>query len=149
MTTQSEIESSAVDSPRGWARGHSAQYLATDGSEVDHPRAESMVLLYTTGRKTGKIRRTSLVSFVDDEGNLLVVASMGGAPTNPSWYLNLIADPTVWLRVKDDFYEARAEVLTSQERAPIWEMITRENSGFADYQAKTERVIPVVRLRRV
>jgi len=142
------IERQAVDSPRSWAKQHADQYLETAGRDVDHPMAERLVLLYVTGRSSGEVRRIPLASFEHD-GERLVVASMGGAPEDPQWFRNLVADPRVWVRFRDDFYEARAEVLTPAERGPAWDEITAAVPTFAGYQEKTDRVIPVVRLRRV
>jgi deazaflavin-dependent oxidoreductase (nitroreductase family) len=148
VTTLSDIEQRAVDNPSPYARTHIAQYLETDGAEVDHPMADSLVLLYTTGKKTGEIRRTPLASF-DDDGEKVVIASKGGSPEHPSWYWNLKADPTVWVRDKADLYEARAEVLGADEHAEVWSRIAAWNPNFQAYQDKTERTIPLVRLKRV
>jgi deazaflavin-dependent oxidoreductase (nitroreductase family) len=143
-----EIEREAVDSPREWARNHVDQYLESGGTKTDHPHTDRLILLYTKGKRSGAIRRTPLVHFESDLG-YLIVASQGGAPTHPSWYHNLLADPQVWVRDRDDFFEARADVLTPAERPPAWEYITSELPFFAEYQEKTDRVIPVVRLTRV
>lgn len=143
-----EIEEEAVDSPSPWARKHVEQYLATGGREVDHPMDERLILLYVTGRRSGDIRRVPLVHFEDGD-DMLIVASKGGAPEDPEWFKNLVAEPRVWVRFRDDFFEARAEVLPPEERDPAWERITSSAPGFADYQAKVDRTIPVVRLRRV
>jgi deazaflavin-dependent oxidoreductase (nitroreductase family) len=140
-----DIERDAVDATRPWAQKHIRQYLA--GEDVEHPSADRLILLYTTGRVTGKIRRTPVVQFPDGD-DMLVVASQGGAPENPQWYFNLEADPRAWVRYYDDFFEARAEILDPEERAPVWERITAHTPAFAEYQAKVERVIPVVRLVR-
>jgi len=143
-----EIERRAVDSPSPWARKHVEQYLSTGGREVDHPMEERLILLYVTGRRSGDIRRVPLVRFEDGD-DLLIVASKGGAPEDPEWFNNLVADPTVWVRFRDDFFPARAEVLDGEERGPIWERITSIAPGFADYEARSERTIPVVRLHKV
>ncbi len=142
-----EIEAQAVDSPSPWAQRHIEQYLATDGAEVDHPSADRVILLYTRGRRSGAIRRLPLVSFPDGD-DLLVVASKGGAPSHPDWYRNLVADPAVWVRRKGEFYAATATTLDPESRRRVWPTIVAMNPSFADYQAKVERVIPVVRLTR-
>ncbi|HLA66225.1 MAG TPA: nitroreductase family deazaflavin-dependent oxidoreductase [Acidimicrobiia bacterium] len=144
-TNLQEIEAQAIDSPSPWAKNHIDQYLATDGAAVDHPSAERLILLYTTGRRSGRIRRTPVVHFPAGD-DMLVVASKGGAPTHPAWYLNLVADPQVWIRFKDEFFPAIASTLDPDERALEWAKITAMSPGFADYEAKTDRVIPVVRL---
>ena len=147
-TTLSDIERQAVDNPSPWARNHIAQYLESDGREVDHPMADSLVLLYTRGKRSGEIRRTPLAAFEDGD-SLVVIASKGGAPEHPSWYWNLKADPTVWVRDKADFYEARAEVLDGDEHADMWARIVAWAPGFQTYQDKVDRTIPLVRLNRV
>ena len=143
-----DIEKQAVDSTRSWAQQHIDQYLASAGRDVDHPMADRLVLLYVTGRSSGEIRRTPLASFEHD-GERFIVASMGGAPDDPQWYRNILANPRVWVRFRDDFYEAQAQVLTPEERATLWDSITTAEPVFAGYQEKTDRVIPVVRLHRV
>lgn len=142
-----DIESRATDPKSPWAVRHIEQYLATDGAEVDHPSADRLLLLYTKGRRSGAIRRTPVVHFPDGD-TMLIVASKGGAPDHPLWYRNLVEDPEVWVRFKGDFFAARAEVLGPQERPAAWQTITARSPAFADYQAKTEREIPVVRLTR-
>lgn len=143
-----EIETQATDPKSPWALNHVRQYLASEGTAVDHPSADRLILLYTRGHRSGLIRRTPVVHFPDGE-TMLVVASKAGAPDHPLWYRNLVADPVVWVRFKKDFFEARAHALGPDERPAVWEMITARTPAFADYQAKTEREIPVVRLRAV
>lgn len=140
------IEDRAVDSPTGRAAEHARQYLESDGTAVDHPAVGSLLLLYTTGRSSRQIRRTPLRFFeVDDE--LVIVASARGAATNPDWYLNLLDDPKVWVRRDADLFEARAVPIDGPERDRLWETVILVRSAqFADYQAKTERVLPLVRL---
>jgi deazaflavin-dependent oxidoreductase (nitroreductase family) len=142
-----DIEAAAADSPMPWAAEHARQYLATNGTEVDHPFADRLLLLYTTGRKSGTIRRIPLVH-LDDGDDLLVVASAGGSPTHPAWYRNLVADPHVWVRLGSGFFPATATSLVSPEREDAWDRIVAVMPFFADYQARVEREIPVVRLRR-
>jgi deazaflavin-dependent oxidoreductase (nitroreductase family) len=149
MTTiLTEIEEQAVDNPSPYAGAHIAQYLESDGEEVDHPMADALVLLHTTGKRTGRIRRTPLAAFEDGD-DLIVIASKGGAPVHPSWFWNLKADPTVWVRQKKDFFEAEAEPLQGDEYDEMWRRVTKWNPNFQAYQDKTERVIPLVRLTRV
>jgi proline iminopeptidase len=143
-----QIEKRAIDSPSPYAQKHVAQYLESGGKAVEHGMADQLILLYVKGRKSGDIRRVPLVHFPDGD-DLLIIASKGGAPDDPSWYRNLVADPQVWVRFMDDFFEARASVLSDEERTPVWARITAQAPGFAEYQAKVSRTIPVVRLTRV
>lgn len=140
------IEDRAVDPARPFAAEHVRQYLESNGASVDHPAAGHLILLYTTGRRSGEIRRTPLRYFeVGDD--LVVAASYGGAPGHPDWYLNLLADPKVWVRRDADLYEATATPVAGEERDRIWEtVVVSQAPQFADYQTKTSRVIPVVRL---
>lgn len=140
------IEDHAVDPSRPHAAKHVRQYLESNGASVDHPAAGHLILLYTTGRSSGRIRRTPLRYFeVGDD--LMVAASFGGAEENPDWYLNLLADPKVWVRRDADLYEAKAVPIDGDERDRLWDtVVVREAPQFASYQTKTERVIPVVRL---
>jgi deazaflavin-dependent oxidoreductase (nitroreductase family) len=107
-----------------------------------------MVLLTTTGAKSGKKRVNPLVSF-SDGGNLYVVASKAGAPTNPDWYHNLLAHPEVEVEFGDDRFEATAVPITSgPERDRLYAVQVAAQPGFADYAQATTRVIPIVELRR-
>lgn len=141
-----EIEAQAVDPAGEYARTHIEQYLASDGADVEHPLADQLILLYTRGRRSGDIRRVPLASFPDGD-DLLVIGSKGGAPDNPDWYHNLVADPAVWVRRKDRIYEAQATVLDGDERRVRWERIIADHPGFARYQEKSGRTLPLVRLR--
>jgi deazaflavin-dependent oxidoreductase (nitroreductase family) len=142
------IEERAIDGTGSAAAVHARQYLESDGSAVDHPAVGRLILLYTTGRSSGHIRRTPLRFFeVDDD--LVVAASYRGSPSHPDWYLNLLEDPLVWIRLNSDLFPARAAEVEEPERSRLWDgTILAEAPQFADYQARTKRVIPLVRLTR-
>jgi deazaflavin-dependent oxidoreductase (nitroreductase family) len=142
-----DVEAIAVDSPMQWARNHSKQYLESDGSAIDHPLADSMILLYTMGRKSGEIRRIPIVALRED-GGWYVMASMGGAPTHPSWYLNLSAEPNVWVRDKAELVAAEATTVSDADRPDVFDRFTARFPFFREYEEKTKghRVIPVVRI---
>jgi len=140
------IEDRAVDPSRPHAAEHIRQYLESDGSAVDHPAAGHLIILHTTGRVSGEIRRTPL-RFFEVEGDLVVAASYGGSPRHPDWYLNLLEDPSVWVRRNADLYEADAVPISGAERDLLWDTVVVTNAPqFGDYQEKTERIIPLVRL---
>ena len=143
-----EVELQALDSPQPRARQHIDQYLATGGQEVDHPLAERLILLYTKGKVSGKVRRVPVVHLPDGD-DLIVIASKGGAPEHPSWFFNLKADPQVWVRNKASFFEARAEILDGDEYETMWARVVKWAPGFQKYQDRTDRQIPLVRLRPV
>jgi deazaflavin-dependent oxidoreductase (nitroreductase family) len=107
-----------------------------------------MVLLTTTGAKSGKRTTTPLVYLSEGE-RVYVFASKGGAPTNPAWYHNLVAHPRVSVEIGPESYEADAAIITGGEHDRVFAAQAAIMPGFADYQAKTSRVIPVIELRRV
>jgi deazaflavin-dependent oxidoreductase (nitroreductase family) len=140
------IEDRALDGASPTAAEHVRQYLESSGAAVDHPAQGSLIVLYTTGRVSGEIRRTP-VRFFEAEDDLIVAASYRGAPIHPHWYLNLLADPNVWVRRDSELYPATAKVLGASERDRLWEaLIVVQAPPFAEYQAKTDRTIPLVRL---
>lgn len=119
-----------------------------NGGKVGPPfEGAPLVLLHSVGAKSGEQRISPLMSFPDDEG-WVIVASKAGAPTNPAWYHNLIANPETTVEFGTETYEVTASVIPDEERATLWAEITANNPGFAEYEAKTERTIPLVRLTK-
>jgi deazaflavin-dependent oxidoreductase (nitroreductase family) len=107
-----------------------------------------LLLLHHTGRKSGT-ERVNPLAYQQVGDSLAIFASKGGAPTNPDWYHNIVANPNVTLEVGTETYPAVARVASSEERAPIWEAQKAAHPNFADYEGKTEgREIPVVLLTR-
>jgi len=106
-----------------------------------------VLLLTTTGAKTGR-RHTTPTMYLPDSERLMVFASKGGAPTNPDWYHNLVAHPRVTVEVGAETYDAEAVVLTGEERDQLYARQAQLYPGFAEYQAKTKRTIPVIALQR-
>ncbi len=104
-----------------------------------------IMLLTTVGRRSGK-ERTAPLLFLRDGQNLLIVASQGGMSTHPAWYLNLQANPECWAEIGPRKMPMRAERLTDDEKATVWPALCHLYSDFDDYQARTERNIPVLRL---
>jgi len=107
-----------------------------------------VLLLHTRGAKSGQ-ERVNPVAYQPVGDALAVFASKGGAPTNPDWFHNLRANPDVKVEVGTDTIDVRARVLEGDERAPIWEKQKQLMPGFAEYEQKTTRQIPVVLLERV
>lgn len=107
-----------------------------------------MLLLTTNGARTGR-RLTAPLVYAKDGERLLVFASKGGAPTNPDWYHNLVATPSVTVEVGTEAFEARAIVLTGDERDRLYAEQAERMPNFATYQENTTRVIPVIALERV
>ena len=118
------------------------------GGEVDGMHRERLLLLTTTGRRSGRPRTTPMM-FHRDGDRVLVVASNVGAPRHPDWFLNLVADPAVTVEVGDDGgapRQATAVPLEGAERAEVWEVLKRTYPFFAEHERATERTIPVVAL---
>jgi len=125
------------------SRVHVALYRASGGRIGGRFKVAPVLLLTTTGRKTGKQRTTPLL-YAEDAGRYVVVASVGGAPKHPAWYLNLRGNPDATIQVGSRKLEVHADTATPDERARLWTLMTRLYSGYDDYQAKTSREIPVV-----
>ena len=139
-----------------WIADHLNRYLATDGEEgylwdASLGGGKGLVptlLLTTVGRKSGKTLTLPLI-FGRSGPNYVIVASKGGAPTHPAWYLNLHATPEVQVQVKAEKFKARAHTAEGAERAALWPMMVEIYGPYAQYQTKTDRQIPVVLLKRI
>lgn len=127
---------------------HAAIYRASDGNVAGRMFNSPLLLLTTTGRKTGKERTTPLL-YVEDGENLVVIASNGGAPYHPAWYLNLKANPEVSVRLRERDLKARAQEARGEERRRLFARLVDAYSGYETYQRRTEREIPVIVLRPV
>jgi deazaflavin-dependent oxidoreductase (nitroreductase family) len=119
------------------------QYEATGGREGGTLEGKPVVILTTRGRRTGAVRKTPLMR-VEHDGRYAVVASMGGAPTHPVWYLNLLAHPEVTLQDGDTVLALRARTASPEERRQWWPRAAAAWPPYDGYQANTEREIPVV-----
>jgi len=134
-----------VPSPAQWVRDQVEAYEASGGREANTLRDTGLpiIILATRGNKTGNIRKIPLMK-VEHDGEYLLVASMGGAPKNPVWYHNLLDDPrAITIQDGPEPFDAEARQLEGEERALWWERAVAAYPPYADYQAKTERVIPV------
>ena len=107
-----------------------------------------MLLLTTTGARSGRPRVSPLVYTTDDD-RMVIIASKGGAPTHPDWFHNLVANPAVTLEVGSEAFPARASVAEGDERQRLWDQMVAQMPGFADYQRNTSREIPVVVVERI
>src|SRR5712692_369592 len=123
------------------------EFRANGGNVGGQFAGAPVLLLTTTGAKTGR-RHTTPTMYLPDSERLMVFASKGGAPTNPDWYHNLVAHPGVTVEVGTETYEADAVVLTGEERDQHYARQAQLYPGFAEYQAKTSRTIPVIALGR-
>lgn len=132
----------------GWIADHVKAYQETDGRDGHEWRGVKTLLLTTTGRKSGEPLLLPLI-YGRDGDNYLIVASKGGAPGHPAWYLNLVAHPEVQLQVAADKFAARARTATAVEKPRLWETMAKIWPDYNDYQKRTPREIPVVVLERV
>jgi deazaflavin-dependent oxidoreductase (nitroreductase family) len=108
----------------------------------------TLLLLHTVGAKSGE-SRINPVAYITDGDRLVIIASKGGAPTNPDWYHNIVANPLVTVDVGTESFQARAEVAVEPERTRLYDKMVAVMPGFAAYRERTTRVIPVVILKRV
>ncbi|HEX5588394.1 MAG TPA: nitroreductase family deazaflavin-dependent oxidoreductase [Acidimicrobiia bacterium] len=135
-------------SPSTWVADQVRDYEASGGTEHNTLRDVPVVILTTRGRRSGKLRKSALMR-VEHDGVYAVVASMGGAPAHPVWYLNLVDDPEVMLQDGPTVFDARARTATPEEKAEWWPRATAVWPDYDDYQTRTERDIPVVIVERV
>lgn len=122
---------------------------ANGGRPTSGPfKGRDVLILKTTGAKTGEARETPLAYFPED-GHYLIIASKGGAPTHPSWYHNLVTNPKVTIEVLGETIQAMARVTAGNERDRLFAKLGAKAPGFLEYQQKTSRTIPVVVLNPI
>jgi deazaflavin-dependent oxidoreductase (nitroreductase family) len=126
---------------------HVRRYRETDGEAGYLWNGAPTLILTTTGRKSGVPRDTALIC-AGARDNYIVIASQGGAPTHPQWYLNLVKDPHVQVQVKADRFTATAHTADGDERERLWKLAAEVWPSYDTYQQRTERVIPVVVLEK-
>ena len=130
-----------------WNRQTIEQFRANGGKVGGFWEGKPLLLLTTTGAKSGQ-RRTTPMMYLGDGDRLLVFASKRGDPTNPAWYHNLLAYPEVIVEVGSETYEAAATALNGEERDRLYARQAELYPQFGEYQARTTRKIPVVALER-
>ena len=141
------LQGEYAPSPTQWVREQVELYESSGGTQGTTLRGMPVVVLTTRGAKSGKIRKSPLMR-VEHEGVYAVVASLGGAPEHPVWYHNVLADPHVELQDGPRKSDMVAREVTGDEKAFWWEKAVEAFPDYADYQAKTDRVIPVLVLER-
>jgi deazaflavin-dependent oxidoreductase (nitroreductase family) len=143
-----ESKEIVYDSPREWVRAHIHEYVETDGKKGSQWKGFPALLLTTRGRKTGLLHRTALI-YGRDGKNYLLVASNGGAPKHPNWYLNLSKNPEIEIQVGSEKFKAIAHTANKEEKPRLWKVMTGIFPNYDDYQAKAGREIPLVILEPV
>src|SRR3712207_1078983 len=154
--TGSERETSTERDLSGPARlawklgsgAHTGVYRATGGKLFGRMGKSPILLLNTVGRKSGK-KRTAPLLYVMDGEDFVIIASKGGAPTPPAWYLNLRVNPEARVEVGDREGRVGAEEADREEKARLWQKMVEMYPAYDDYQKKTEREIPLLILHPV
>lgn len=129
-------------SPSEWVRDQVTAIEAAGDTRAASIMGLDVVLLTMTGRKSGDTLKVPLMR-VEHDGTYAAVASKGGAPDNPQWYYNLLAKPDITLQDGNEVHDVHARVLEGEERAQWWERCVAAFPPYAEYQAKTDRTIPV------
>jgi proline iminopeptidase len=143
-----ETRMSDIDATKLFGQEHIDVYRETDG-EVGHDwkNGTSTLILTTKGRKSGEERDNALIYGMAGESPM-IVASKGGAPAHPAWYLNLRDNPDVQVQIRGDKFDARARDATPEERPELWKRMAEIWPSYDEYQQKTDREIPIVILER-
>ena len=126
-----------------------AEFRANKGKVGGYFEGANMLILHTTGAKSGKERVNPLV-YAKDGDRFVVAASKGGAPTNPDWYYNLLANPNATVEVGTEQFPVKATLVTEEpERSRLYAKMVAHRSGFGEYEEKTTRKIPAVVLEKI
>jgi deazaflavin-dependent oxidoreductase (nitroreductase family) len=141
------LESDYVPSPHGWVRDDVAKIEEAGDTNVVDRQGRPVVLVTMRGARTGALRKVPLMR-VEHEGEFVIVASQGGAPEHPHWYWNLKANPDVEVQVGTETFAARARELEGKERFDWWVWAVEAFPPYAEYQVRTQRLIPLFHLER-
>ncbi|MEJ3656294.1 nitroreductase/quinone reductase family protein [Actinomycetes bacterium KLBMP 9759] len=137
-------------SANDWNQKIIDEFRANKGQVGGMFEGAPMILIHHVGAKSGTTRVTPLVHFPEEDGRTVIVASAGGAPSHPSWYHNITANPEFEVEIGDETSTVRSEEIPSgPEYDAVWQRVVTERPGFAEYKEKTSRVIPLLRLTRV
>jgi deazaflavin-dependent oxidoreductase (nitroreductase family) len=131
-----------------WNQAIIDEFRANSGKVGGRFEGKTLLILHTVGAKSGQ-ERINPTAYVRDGDRLVIIASKGGAPTNPNWYHNILANPLVTVEVGTEKFQALAEITQEPERTRLFNLMVGMMPGFADYQQKTTRVIPVITLTRI
>jgi deazaflavin-dependent oxidoreductase (nitroreductase family) len=138
-----------MSSPNDWNTKVIEEFRANAGKVGGNFAGRTLLLLHTTGAKSAQ-ERVNPVAYVKDGDKFVVIASKGGAPTNPDWYYNILANPLVTVEVGTEKFQARAQVAEDPaERRRLYDKMIAMMPGFAEYEQKTTRTIPVIVLTPV
>jgi deazaflavin-dependent oxidoreductase (nitroreductase family) len=124
------------------------EFRANEGRVGGPFEGAPMILIHHIGAKSGTERVTPLVYFPQDDGQMVIIASKAGAPTNPDWYHNLKANPKIDVEVGTETFPVEVGEVVGEKRDEIWSRVVDAMPGFGEYQVKTDRKIPVLVLQR-
>lgn len=141
------METEEMSDANEWNMKVIEEFRANHGRVGGYFENVTLLLLHTIGAKSGKPRVNPVVTMPHDD-HFVIMASKGGRPTNPDWYYNLVANPQVTVEVVTEKFEALARISEGPERETLFEKMSTRYPMFAEYQAKTDRVIPVIVLSR-
>lgn len=136
-----------IPSKTEWVRKNVEEFEASNGAEANEMNGYRIVVVTSVGAKSGNVRKNPVMR-VEKDGSYLVVASKGGAPENPEWYHNYLANPEVDLQDRTEKHTYRARVLEGEERAEWWDLAVATWPTYGEYQKKTDREIPLFLLER-
>ena len=131
-----------------WNKATIDEFRANAGKVGGMFAGKTLLLLHTVGAKSGQ-ERINPVAYVKDGDRLVIIASKGGAPTHPDWYFNIRAHPVVTVEVGTEQFQASAAIASEPERTRLYNLMVAVMPGFAEYQRKTSRIIPVITLTPV
>jgi deazaflavin-dependent oxidoreductase (nitroreductase family) len=137
------LEGHYEPSPVDWVRKQVEQFENSDGREGNTMKDLPVIVLTTKGARTGNIRKSPLMR-VENDGKYLIVASLGGAPSHPVWYHNVVANPTVEIQDGATRQDMATRELDGDEREVWWKRAVDAFPPYAEYQEKTSRVIPIL-----
>jgi deazaflavin-dependent oxidoreductase (nitroreductase family) len=131
-----------------WTKNLIADIRANGRPTSGYFEGKAVMVLTTTGAKSGE-PRTVVVTFTRDGDDYVVVGSKSGEPEDPAWFTNLVANPVVTVETDGQTFQTRATVAEGADRDALWDRHVAEHTQFAEYPSKTDRVIPIARLRRL
>ena len=131
-----------------WNKKIIEEFRANEGKVGGHFEKMTLLLMHTTGAKSG-LPRLNPAAYTKDRERLVIIASKGGADTHPDWYYNLVANPNFAIEVGKEKYDAVANVEEEPERTRLYDQMAAQYPGFEEYRQKTSRVIPVITLKRI
>jgi deazaflavin-dependent oxidoreductase (nitroreductase family) len=148
MNASAESLRDKMSKQNDWNKQVIEEFRANKGKVGGFFKNMSLLLLHTTGAKSGE-PRLNPVAYMREGDQYVIIASKGGAPTHPAWYYNVVAHPEVSIEVGTETVRARAEVVPEPQRSELYARMAAMYPGFAEYERKTDRIIPVITLSRL